>query len=107
MLAVGDGSIYAAVVDGKLYALNAATGAIRWSASLEVTNSSPLLANGVVYVIDGDGTLVAFDAATGRRLWSKYVAPFAPIDPASPTVVNGAVIVGGEDGLTSFRVPAG
>lgn len=75
-------------VTGTLYALNAHTGKILWSAPVASgITSSPAIANAVVYVGSDDGTLYAFDAKTGAEL--AAVAGVA--GQSSPTVANGVV----------------
>ena len=48
---------------GTLYALDAATGAVRWTAGGLGAAGSPALAGGTLYVPTGDGRIVTFDAA--------------------------------------------
>ena len=73
---------------GTLYALNAHTGKIVWSAPVASgVTSSPTVANGVVYVGTDDGTLYAFNAKTGAEL----VAVAGVAGQSSPTVANGVV----------------
>ena len=53
-------------LDGKVYALNAATGALVWSYTTgDEVSSSPAVAGGVVYVGSLDGKVYALNAATG------------------------------------------
>jgi outer membrane protein assembly factor BamB len=73
---------------GTLYALNAHTGKIVWSAPVTSgITSSPTVANGVVYVGTDGGTLYAFNAKTGAEL----VAVSGVAGQSSPTVANGVV----------------
>jgi outer membrane protein assembly factor BamB len=59
--AVANGVVYVGSYDGKLYALDAVTGALKWSyATGHHFSSNPAVANGVVYVGSWDGTLYAF-----------------------------------------------
>ena len=95
--------------DGFLYALDAATGALRWRAKLGFSGSTPAIANALVWIGDDAGHLVALDARTGRELWRS--SPFTLGDlakgtPAQTGTVN-SVVAGGyvlvattEDGLT-------
>jgi outer membrane protein assembly factor BamB len=98
------------------YALNAATGAVRWTAinSLAPILSSPAVANGLVFVGSGDGNLYAFDAAGNlgcsgtptscSPLWSFDTG--GPVN-SSPAIANGKVYVagGGGGGLYVFGLP--
>jgi outer membrane protein assembly factor BamB len=56
-------------MNGKVYALKAATGAKLWSYSTRlVVDSSPAVANGVVYIGSEDDNLYALNASTGAKL---------------------------------------
>jgi outer membrane protein assembly factor BamB len=57
-------------IDGRVIAFDARTGAVRWSASLGPTESSPLVVGDLVVVGDWRGDVVAFDRHTGARRWS-------------------------------------
>lgn len=108
--AVVGGVVYVASQSGRVYALNAATGAIEWSTSISTRSetiefSSPAVANGVLYVGSSDaigtaGLAWAFDAATGSVLWS---APVGGVVRASLAVVNGRVYVSA-DRLYTFAL---
>jgi outer membrane protein assembly factor BamB len=87
--------------NGIVYALNATTGAKIWSSVLYGTMSaSPAVVNGIVYVIGGndemnpDNIVYALNASTGAALW-RFLG-FSSF--ATPTVVNGTVYIGNEDG---------
>jgi outer membrane protein assembly factor BamB len=55
-----------------------------------------------VYVGGGDGTLYAFALEDGKKLWSTKLS--AKEITSSPTVVNGAVYIGSEEGdVVAFR----
>lgn len=118
--AVANGVVYVGSTDGRLYALDAATGRQRWTFQTEArVPSSPAVADGLVYVASYDGAIYALDASTGRARWRfatrgerRYAAThlhgFAPTaermpDPfdvylSSPAVSNGVVYVGSGDG---------
>jgi outer membrane protein assembly factor BamB len=66
---VGD-TLYVSCFDGKLYALDAASGKQRWAASTKgALFSSPVVADGLVYVGSMDHGFYAFDAKSGRQRW--------------------------------------
>jgi outer membrane protein assembly factor BamB len=68
---VADGQVYAGSRDGKVYALDAQTGAVRWSfATGEKVRATPAVANGTVYVGSWDKNFYALDAQTGQPRWS-------------------------------------
>jgi outer membrane protein assembly factor BamB len=93
--AVANGVVYFGSHDHKVYALDAATGALLWSYTTgdSVGPSSPAVANGVVYVGSGDQNLYALDASTGALRWSYTTGGGA----SSPAVANGVVYVGSND----------
>lgn len=78
---VVDGVLYASGVAGRVYALDAATGALRWrfepqldlrnarDACCDLVNRGVAVWRGRVYVGTFDGHLVALDARDGRVLW--------------------------------------
>ena len=101
------GSVIALVGEGsvtpKLVALNAATGAVRWTATLgtqSLENVPPAVTSDGVAAINvgtqGD-TLAAIDLSTGKRLWSRTYLK-TPLTQASGT----ALVV---DVRTSFTAP--
>ena len=95
--AVANGIVYVGSVDGKLYALDASTGAYLWSYFMaDWISSSPAVANGVVY-LGGilRRTLYALNASTGALKWSYETGGGIG---SSPAAVNGVVYVGSEDG---------
>ena len=97
--AVAAGVVYTTSSDGaaSLYALDAKTGALRWSwkpGSMET--SSPAVANGVVYAGMDDGSLYALNAATGALHWkSPTIGRFI----RGVAVGKGLVYVGGTDAI--------
>jgi outer membrane protein assembly factor BamB len=90
--AVANGVLYVGI-QGKpglytLYALDAGTGAVRWSKLLaSLYFETPAVANGVVYVVSG-GMVYALNAATGAVIWQA--AGYGN----SPIVANGVVYTG-------------
>lgn len=79
---VVDGVMYTSGVAGRVYALNAATGRLRWrfepkinprvyrSVCCDSVNRGVAVWQGRVYVAALDGLLYALDAASGKVLWS-------------------------------------
>ena len=86
-VAVLNGRVYRGTADGRLLALDAATGKLLWknvvgNARLgEFLSSAPLAWQGVVFagIAGGDrgirGRIMAFDAITGRELWRFNTIP--------------------------------
>jgi alcohol dehydrogenase (cytochrome c) len=86
-VAIGDGLVYSAQLDGSLVALDQKTGEVKWKAEVgkwqngETVTSAPLYYNGRVYagVSGGEfgvrGRLTAFDAKTGKLDWRFWTVP--------------------------------
>ena len=100
---MADGVVYVGSVDdGTLYALDAATGAKKWTYRTDSQMfSSPTVANGVVYVGSSRGNVYALDAATGAKKWAY---PIGGMD-SSPAVADGVVYVGALGGVYAFHLP--
>ena len=86
-VAVMDGRVFRGTGDGRLIALDAASGKLLWKSVIaaprlgEATSAAPLAWAGVVYMpIAGSevgvrGRVMAYDAQTGRELWRFYTIP--------------------------------
>ena len=110
----------------QIFALDAATGAVRWSFRPRVVVSGPrhldfgwsgvpAVAGGRLYVVGARGwtghhrvLLDAFDARTGKRRWQAGVGE-SPNSPVSgPAIANGVVYYGsGGRELFAFRAATG
>ena len=101
---VSDGIIYIGSGDQSVYALDAATGAVKWAfATGDVVHATPAVVEGVVYIGSWDRNLYAFDAATGRERWRYTTGNDTTIYnqigiASSAAVAGGIVFVGGRDG---------
>jgi PQQ-dependent dehydrogenase (methanol/ethanol family) len=86
-VAVVNGKVYAAALDGRLSALDAKTGKVLWT-TVTVDQSKPYTITGAPRVIHGKvlignggseygvrGYISAFDAETGKLDWRFYVTP--------------------------------
>ena len=94
-LIVAYDSVYVSTARG-LYALDAASGAVKWVYPTEVPlGNSPTIANGVAYVGGFDHQLHALNALTGAPLWTFEAS--AGFD-TNPLVINGKVYLGNRDG---------
>src|ERR1700722_695915 len=79
--AVVNDTVVVGAGDGFLYALNAASGAVRWKLRTEGRiRSSPAIADGTVYVGSFDGSVYAADLASGRLIW-RYDTKGRSLDP--------------------------
>ncbi|HET7041733.1 MAG TPA: PQQ-binding-like beta-propeller repeat protein [Gemmatimonadales bacterium] len=101
---VVDGVVYLGSGDQHVYALDAVTGALKWSfATGDVIHASPAVVDGVVYIGSWDRNLYALDAATGREKWRYTTGNDTVIYnqvgiASSAAVAGGMVFVGARDG---------
>lgn len=101
---VANGVVYIGSGDQNVYALDAATGALRWTfATGDVVHASPAVSNGVVYIGSWDRNVYAIDATTGRERWRYTTGNDTTIYnqigiASSAAVAGGLVFVGGRDG---------
>ena len=74
--AVVDGVVYLPTWDAKLHALDAASGALRFSADLpHLVDSSPAVSARQIFLSDGHGHVLAVDRTSGAVQWSRRVDP--------------------------------
>src|SRR5438874_8855791 len=89
--------------DGNLYALDSATGGLRWKFKTgDVLHASPALADGVLFFGSWDSYFYAVDAATGKEKWRFHGGEDSLLHnqvgfQSSPAVVNGTVYTGCRD----------
>src|SRR5688572_5583091 len=98
--AIVDGVAYVGTMAGKLVAVDAGTGKLKWSYTAAsddfgIGESSPTVAGGLVYIGDLSGVFHAVDAATGKVRWTYKTQ--AEIK-SSPVVVGDKVLIGSYDG---------
>jgi outer membrane protein assembly factor BamB len=102
--AVANGIVYIGSGDQHVYALDASTGALRWSfATGDVVHASPAVSNGVVVIGSWDRNVYALDANNGREKWRYTTGNDTVIYnqigiASSAAIANGVVFVGGRDG---------
>jgi eukaryotic-like serine/threonine-protein kinase len=100
---VAQGAVYFGSGDGNLYALDAASGELRWKFPTgDVVHSSPAYASGVLFFGSWDSFFYAVDAATGKEKWRFHGGEDALIHnqvgfQSSPAVVDGVVYTGCRD----------
>jgi outer membrane protein assembly factor BamB len=99
-----DATVYFGSSDGNLYALNAATGSLKWKFKTDgIIHTSPGIYNGIVYVGSWDTYVYAIDAQTRKEKW-KFKTQDQPMYhllegiQASPAVYDSAVYIGARDG---------
>jgi outer membrane protein assembly factor BamB len=116
---VADGLVYIAAWDSNFYAVDEATGQLKWKFKtggehrFSATHlhgsqpapetmpdpwdcylSSPLVWNGAVYFGSGDGNVYALDAATGAEKWKFKTGD---VVHASPAIADGTLFIGSWD----------
>jgi eukaryotic-like serine/threonine-protein kinase len=100
---VVQGAVYFGSGDGNLYALDAATGELKWKFKTgDVVHASPAYADGVLFVGSWDSYFYAVDAATGKEKWRFHGGEDPLIHnqvgfQSSAAVVEGVVYVGCRD----------
>src|SRR5262249_34659004 len=108
-VAVYKGKVYVGTLDGRLLALNAATGAKVWEI-VTVDQSRPYTITGAPRVVKGKviignggaefgvrGYVSAYDAETGKMAWRFYTVPGDPSQPfESPALEKAAKTWQGE-----------
>ncbi len=90
-VAVSDGKVYVGAVDGWLYALNAADGAVVWKVDTITDRARAYSITGAPYIagkrvivgnagaeLDARGYITAYDTATGKQSWRFFTVPGDP-----------------------------
>ena len=92
-VAVWKGRVYVGTIDGRLIALDAATGEVAWDVStIDKTKpytitGAPRIVNDKVIIGNGGaeygvrGYVTAYDTATGEQAWRFYTVPGNPDEP--------------------------
>ena len=99
-LLVRDGVVYAATMAGTLYALDAATGSIRWRTNVSskgISVSPALSADGLLFAACDDGFLHVVASQSGNLIRSRRVSA-APLRSA-PVCSGQTVFAGADDGF--------
>jgi outer membrane protein assembly factor BamB len=101
--AVADSVVYFGSGDGRVYALDAASGTVRWRFQTgDVVHASPAVSGGIVYFGSWDSLFYAVDARTGQEKW-RFQGGQDPLIhnqvgfQSSPAVVDGLVYTGCRD----------
>jgi outer membrane protein assembly factor BamB len=101
--ALWNGALFFGNGNGMITALDAASGAVKWTFKAgDTVHASPAIANGVLYVGSWDSYFYALDAATGKELWRFKTGEDAKIHnqvgiQSSAAVANGIVYFGCRD----------
>ena len=96
---IAGGSVLVGDYQGTVYAIDAATGIVKWTGTVTPTPHAIAVARGIAYVTSGGGELVAFAVAgcgeaVCSPLWTSAPSGLALF---TPTVANGVVYVGALD----------
>ena len=100
---IAQDTVYFGSGDGNLYALDAATGDLRWKFKTgDVVHASPAFANGVLFFGSWDSYFYAVDAKTGKEKWRFHGGEDPLIHnqvgfQSSPAVVDGVIYTGCRD----------
>ena len=101
--AVWNGKVYFGSGDGNIYALDAATGSVKWKFHTgDVVHASPAIADGRLYIGSWDSYFYALDANSGKQLWRFKTGEDPDIHnqvgiQSSATVAQGMVYFGCRD----------
>src|SRR5215469_1200339 len=100
---VANGVVYFGSGDGNVYALDATSGALKWTfATGNVVHASPALADVTLFIGSWDTNLYAIDAASGKEKWRFKTGEDHDMHnqegfQASPMMHDGVVYVGCRD----------
>lgn len=101
---VAGNTLYFGSGDNNVYAVDATTGALRWSFRTgDVVHATPAVVDGVVYIGSWDRNMYAIDANTGKERWRYTTGNDTTIYnqigiASSAAVSNGMVFFGCRDG---------
>ncbi len=95
---VGGDVVYAADLDGRVYALDSATGAERWRTALARGNvrAAPVLAAGTLVIAAAEGAIFGLDPASGTERWSTQSNSGRLL--ASPLVLESGILFVSDSG---------
>ena len=94
--ALAGGTVVFGAIDGKIYAIDAATGKQKWAfVTKDWVYSSPTIAGGLVFIGSDDGNLYALDLTTGAERWRFRTKGLVRTTPAT---ADGVVVFGSGDG---------
>lgn len=107
-MAYVDGVLYVSTGFGRVTALSAKNGAIRWQQKLDATGSgAPLISGNMLYLVAGDDTGWAIDIRTGRVAWQVDATPSITnvLGAPAPAMAGDLVVFafGSGDLITTFK----
>lgn len=99
---LADGKLYAASSEGRLVALDPATGTKLWEYdTADEVITKPVVAEGLVLVVSASDTLFAIDAENGQWRWQyrrEHTADLSIRGAARPLALDGNIYAGFADG---------
>lgn len=110
VLAPDGSTVFVGTDAGTVYALDAATGAVRWTGAVGAgVTASPALADGVLHVPTADGRLVALaaDGCGATVCGPQWSASTGGPPAVQPAVAGGVVVTGNDDGSVDAFDAAG
>ena len=99
--AVAGDTLYMGFPDGRVTALNVATGAVTWTVRLPGKPylggvlSAPAVSGDTLYIGNNDGHVYALDRTSGSTLWSYEIGSWVA---SAPAVSGNALLIGAWDG---------
>lgn len=100
-LSTDGATVYVGTGYGRLSALDAATGDVRWTQDLDAPgSSSPTILGDLAFIVARDGRTWAIETASGRVRWTTSGLP------ATATFAGGAGVAA-RDGLVILPIPSG
>lgn len=107
-ISFADGGLYVSLGFGRLVALDASNGTVRWDQKLDGTGSgTPTVRDGLVYLVAGDDTGWAVRTSDGRVAWQVTASPSVAniLGAPAPVLVDGLVVFafGSGDLVSAFR----
>lgn len=106
-LTYAQGTLFVGSEDGKMYALDAESGATQWQVDVpgEVV-SAPAYGEGALVAHLGNGIVYAMDAETGTERWrhEEEVPTLSLRGTSSPVISAGGVMVGSNNGRAAVLI---
>ena len=101
LIGPGEETVYVGTDTGAVYAIDATSGAVRWTASLGARiRTQPSLANGLLYVpvYSGDVQVLAADGCGAPTCAPAWTASTGGVTYSQPAIAGGVLFVGTDTG---------
>ena len=92
---IKDGTVYVSCTDTYIYAINSKDGTRKWAVQTGDELSTISIADGLIYA-GGGKKMYAVSANDGSKKWQFSTTDF--VDQSTPTVANGVIYFGSDDG---------